>query len=93
MQGKSAADIGDWIREHSGDAADAPEFAECLAVNLIPRMLGPSPVVCHHSHPIALTSGTAPAGLPERLLSQLNALLHAVASLMLQVVQVSEYIC
>ena len=44
MQGKSAADIGDWIREHSGDAADAPEFAEFLAVQLLPQMLGQSPV-------------------------------------------------
>ena len=44
MQGKSAADIGDWIRENSGDAADSPEFAEFLAVQLFPHMLGPSPV-------------------------------------------------
>ena len=51
MQGKSAADISDWIREHSGDAADAPEFAEFLAVHLIPHMLGPSPV-----SPSSLTS-------------------------------------
>ena len=44
LQGKSAADIGDWIREHSGDAADAPEFAEFLAMQLFPHMLGPSAV-------------------------------------------------
>ena len=44
VQGKSAADIGDWIRENSGDAADSPEFAEFLAVQLFPHMLGPSPV-------------------------------------------------
>jgi hypothetical protein len=44
VQSKSAADIGDWIREHSGDAADAPEFAEFLAVQLLPQMLGQSPV-------------------------------------------------
>ncbi len=40
MQGMSAADIGGWIREHAGDAADAPEFAEFLATQLINHMLG-----------------------------------------------------
>ncbi|CAK0783381.1 hypothetical protein CVIRNUC_006580 [Coccomyxa viridis] len=42
-EARSAEDISDWIREHSGDAADAPEFAEFLAVQLFTHMLGTSP--------------------------------------------------
>ncbi len=41
MQGKSAADIGKWMREHAGDAAYAPEFAQFLAMQLFDHVLGP----------------------------------------------------
>ena len=36
MQGKSAADIGKWIREHAGTIADVPQFAKFLAMQLFP---------------------------------------------------------
>ena len=64
MQGKSTADIGKWMREHAGDAADAPEFAEFLAAQLMDHMLGQIPVSSYSHPPSAASAGMALASPP-----------------------------